>query len=481
MHWRLPPYGWTRDPATGRRIAALASPKQAAYHAARAPFKLLCGGVGSGKSHAGAREFMLSLLTNGPDQMYLVGAPTHAILEDATWKHVTTLLDEIAAANDRRLDVKRTVSPQRREITLHGGIHVRFISLNKPENYAGATISGFWIDEGALLPEGMAAWDMLLDRLRDSAAAHQFGLVTTTPRGPVGVVQHFLDQVAAGNPDYHVTHTTTWDNVYTGEAYKRRMMVGRSARQIRQQMHAQVLDFVGSIYAEEYHRQKSVHWPWQHAGRQSPEVQYHVAIDWGPTYPHALFIEHDWRNDYDVIFDEICDDNLGHEELVLEVIRRLERRWKLLPGDLAGVWCDYNPQVAVRYAYKHFKHGHGVRVRGKVVATTDHLRDGIDAVAWRLRDAEGKRRMYLSPEVSRSSAQRGIAKCLGLYRWAERTVQSAKVLDDRRPEKGLYDHGPDALRYYCWQRYAGDRYRLPATEEEITRRRKKSTLTPTVQ
>lgn len=472
MDFVLPAYGRYRNPATGQKEPAYASPAQAAFHEARAPFKLFNGGVGSGKSHAGAREFLLSALDNGPDQMYLVGAPTHAILEDATWKHITMLLDDIHHETGVRLDKKRLISNQKREITLYGDIKIRFISLQKPENYAGATISGFWIDEGALLPDGRGAWDMLMDRLRDSNARRQFGLVTTSPRGPVGVVQHFLNQTEAHNPDYHVTHSTTWDNIYNGPDYIRRMMVGRSKRQVRQQLYAQILDFQGGVYSGEFSRTKSVFHDWQQAkGRDRTDVQYHVAIDWGPTYPHVLFIEYDWKNDYDVIFDEICQDNMQHEEVIIETIRRLGK-WGLSPGDLTNVWCDYNPQAAVRYAYKHFRHGHGVRVRAKVVATTDDLRDGIDAVAARLRDADGKRRLYFTPDMAERKEDRAMFRCMGLYRWAERNVQSSRVMDDRRPEKGLYDHGPDAYRYRAWQGFGNSRWKVKEMDESEKRRKK---------
>lgn len=447
--------------------------KQAAFQASRAPFRLMLGGVGSGKTYIGAWETLLGALANGPGTRYIVGAPSERILRDATWHAYCRALDRFADVNHRRLDVKRLSSPQNRVIRLAGDIEIAFVNLKNPDTFAGPTISGFHLDEGALLTDGMAAWEVLLERSR--GPGRRFGIVTTTPRGPVGVVQHFVEQCdwigvekrcgSARNADYDMVASTTWDNVeHLGLSYIQRMLTGKSKRQIRQQLHADVLDFKGAVYSDAFSSGASMAHGWTAAAMRAKGIEVHLAIDWGPNYPHVLWIAYDPDLDVDVVFDEFCDDGLHPRELLEAAEQQGIANWGLHRWDYAGVHADRNPQSAVNVAYAFFGRSDSESVRRRrtsqwvPVATrrvrgTDDLREGIDVVSARLRDHDDTRRLFFAPHLERTPSTRRIVQCMRLYAWREFTAGSAAVLDDVRPVKGLYDHGPDALRYYAWPRY----------------------------
>jgi len=464
MEIALPPYGVVRGEPRGWNS------KQGEFHCNSAAFKLFLGGVGSGKSHAGARELVLGALENGPGGLYVVGAPSHSILEDATFAHYTRFLDEIAAFNGIRLDTKRLNSPQNRRIVLQGGITIRFISLHKPDNFAGPTISGFHVDEAALLSDGMSAHNMLLERLRDTRAKRLFGVYTTTPRGPVGIVQHFRQmrpdlegKPGPVNHDYHYVVSKTEDNAHNlTSGYIDRQMTGKSERQVRQQLNAEIVDFDGAVYSGEFDGVRSLAIGWD-SKRDLRERAIYLAIDWGPTYPHVLWIAHDANNDFDVVFGEYCEDRVGHRELLERAMKIGKERWGLVKKSYEGVYCDVNPSQAVSTARTFFGDRDArsrIPVSARVVKGTRDLLTGVDTVSYRLRDHSGKRRLLFAPELQMTKSPRGILQCMRLYQWAQRRGMGQVLYDDLRPLKNGFDHGADALRYYCWRRYewrqAGD-------------------------
>jgi len=469
------------------------NPAQAALHASRATFKMFLGGVGAGKTFWGCRELVMAALHNGADKRYIVGAPSEKILRQATFDTYLRFVQQCAQVNGRKLAMKVRTSPAAREIVLQGNIVISFVGLKKPHEFAGPTIAGFHLDEGGLLSDGMAAWDVLLERLRENAD-FLFGIVTTTPRGPVGVVQHFVEQCdwddqasACGpnrNPEYDMQVSSTWDNkANLAPGYIERQLVGKTQRQVDQQLHARVLDFKGAVYASEFGQQAIAKGWTAETGLRvmggHDDVEVYLAIDWGPNYPHLLYIAHqpayvdadgEVQGDFDVVFDEICDDGIHARDLIEMAVQRGQKLYGLGRLDYAGVYCDPNPGSALATAQAFFgrptkasdqrrRNAAGwVPVRAWTVRHLDDLRDGIDTVSWRLRDYHGVRRLFLAPQMLKTKSRRRLVQCLRLYAWKERSVQSTTILDDLRPEKGVYDHGPDALRMFAWPRYRHIRF-----------------------
>ena len=459
--------------------------KQALFHASPAKFKLFLGGVGSGKTYSGVREMVMGALENGPDQRYIIGAPSNRILEAATWDAYMEFLGHCAKVNGLNLHTKTLQSNQNRCIVLNGNIRFEFVTLKYAHNFAGPTIAGFHIDEGALLRDGMAAWGVMVERLRSVTAQRLFGIVTTTPRGPIGVVQHFVDQCdwddnahkmgPRAAPEYHLTKSTTWDNLFhVGPDYIRDMMTGRSRREIEQQLSAKILDYEGAVYSKAFSATRSIARSWTDAHLEGREK--YIAIDWGPNYPHVLFICHDPDEDWNVVFDEFCEDGWSTQDLLPEILKIAKERYGIDKYDWDGVYCDWNPPSSTDFARSFFgrppKAGQqrrtGVKwvpVRARRLSTTeDDFTDGIETTDWCLSEwtpdkKAPKRRIMFAPRLLRGGSRRRIIQCMRLYSWPDKTTQGARILDDtRRPVKGVYDHGADALRYFLWQRYYRKRH-----------------------
>lgn len=458
---QLPPYGQIDGRPAGPNAPQLA------FHRLPTKFKGFWGGVGSGKSHAGIREFFDAILDNGPGHLYLVGAPTHAILQDATWPHFTAFLDQFHEVNGWTLDEKRLISPQNRAIVIRGGIKIRFISLDNPSKYAGPTIAGFLIDEADLVPSGAFAWKALTQRLRANAP-RLFGIAVSSPRGPVGIAQFFHDRVKEGDPAYGFVRASTRDNPANPPDYLRDMLAGMSEREIQQQIEGHILDFVGAVYSGSFDDVENI-WKGYAFDRGNKERDYYLAFDWGPHYPHVLLIEHRRDRDIDIVVDEYCEDHKGHRQVIEEATAQFQARWGLRPADYAAVYCDHNPADARYEAYAFFRRGRSAGAR-PVISELQRPGDwehGLSTVAWRLepnRNARPEqrnmntRRLFFADRLLQSKSPRSILRCLKLYRWREGVVDSTMVLEDR-VTKGPHCNGPDALRYYCGPRYRAERWR----------------------
>jgi len=421
-------------------------------------FGMFCGGIGSGKTHIVSRCVVIKALRNGSGspgdpQMYIIGAPSNKILRDATFKRYFSFLKDIERASGAKLIKKYATSDQHRYILLHGDILFQFITLKNSESYAGPDISGFHIDEAALLEQGMAAWHAMVDRLRDNRADHLFGMCSTSPRGAVGVVMHFADEVEAGNPDYFVVQSTTFDNPFNPPGYVKRLMAGRSKRAVRQQVFATLESFAGAVFAQTYSRRSNCARDWD----IDRSLKHRVSIDWGPNYPHVIFWEYDDHSDTDVAYDEFYVDDVQHGQLLAEIEMRLRKEWGMRVQDLDKAYGDNQPRKA-RDLAKTWFWARGVSYISSPVAKhgAGGLIDGIDIVSDRMLDASNVRRIFLTEDMQTHKG-RSLQRSLEKYRYPERSVQSETYLDDSRPIKGKWDHACDALRYYIAQAHGHKR------------------------
>jgi hypothetical protein len=465
----MPPWGFFRGerrPPNKAQARALTS---------SAAFVGFCGGVGSGKTHWLVRHGIYRALQNGPRKNYLVIAPSFRVLRTSTWDHFVRFLAEFERTNGRKLHTKMLTSPQRMEIELVGGITFTFLTGKDPNAIIGQTIAGFLIDEAAFLPQGMAVWNACLERLRDASANKLFGLWASSPHGPVGVVQFFVERCASNDPDYAMVFSRTDDNAANlPPGYISRQLAGKSERQIRQQLNAEILDYEGSVYAGEFSSTLSLAKGWK-TRRDIKGREIYLTIDWGPTNPHALWIAHDPDEDFDVVFGEFCPDSVPHREFIERALEHGRKVYGLAPpdkggrGDYDGVYGDDNPPRARRYALRYFGQRdcsfHSYRVPDGGVL------DGINVVSSRLLDADGNRRLLFAPELERTNSRRRILQCMRLYQWQQRNAGGAAFLDDTlQPLKNNFDHGPDALRYYCAPRYRWRYYEAASLEAETHKR-----------
>jgi hypothetical protein len=151
-----------------------------------AKFRAFVGGVGSGKTTAGAIE----LLRQPPNRTGLVVAPTYPILRDATLRTFLELCP---------VDLIQEHNRSENRIELRNGSTLLFRSSDRPDGLRGPNINYAWLDEGAYISE--EAYKVIVGRLRRWPGRLW---LTTTPRGHNYVYRRFVKSPSSA----HSLHTS---------------------------------------------------------------------------------------------------------------------------------------------------------------------------------------------------------------------------------------------------------------------------------
>lgn len=220
------------------------------------------GGIGSGKSFAGAVKLLLH--TNEPT-VGLVIAPTYPMLRDATLRSVQDVCG--GALHDfSKSDF----------IAKIGKAEVLFRSSDNPDRLRGPNIDWAWIDEGALCPA--ETWNIVIGRLRGHGKAGPCW-ITSTPKG-----RNWLYNIL---PQVTVFKARTRDNPHLALEFVQSLESAYTGLFARQELEGEFVGFEGLVY-DEFSRDAHV------AERVGPWRQVLIGCDEGYTNPAvALVIGYD--------------------------------------------------------------------------------------------------------------------------------------------------------------------------------------------
>ena len=459
----LPPYATKEGKPRGPHEAQVAFHKLAASGATN---RYYLGGLGAGKTHAGATEFLRRVLGNAEwmqangfsgGARYLIGAPTDALVEGGAWEAVNKWLDEFEALNHFSL-VDRIWTSGHRRIRLITGDLLTFFTL-KGAKVAAVNAAGAWFDECELADDPMAGFRGLRQRLRDNRLPEdrRFLLLTSTPWGGHVIHQHFELQIGKGDKSYGLVHASSHLNPGLPSDYIAGISNSMSAREVKELIEGRPQPADGAVFGLEFDKNQSIDHTWKWNGPR-PDCQYFVAIDWGGHF-HALFIEHDpidpstgrecKLGGTDTVFDEVVVDKVQTEVFLDQVMRRIDE-WRLAKK-IKGAYADYNPTESVEIA-------NGARYFDKR-CYADRINDsrdkeeGISTVRWRLCDKDGGRRLRFAASLKKTISPRGVLISMENYARTPVAVDGIKVFTSSVRQDSIYSHGPDALRAYCWPRY----------------------------
>lgn len=145
-------------------------PQQYAFVNDPSRFSAFIGGVGAGKTMAGAVKALYRMLRNPWMKRGMVCAPTYRLLEDATMRTCIEVWDRYVAE----------ISWSRMRITLITGQQVLFRSAEDAEKLRGPNLWWIWLDEAALMPAKVFL--ICIGRLRAGGTIGSLD-ITTTPKG----------------------------------------------------------------------------------------------------------------------------------------------------------------------------------------------------------------------------------------------------------------------------------------------------------
>jgi len=190
---------------TGRRgvcfrdIEYCPLPSQVRFHKSEARFKGFSGPVGSGKSQALCHEAIRLSYLN-PGRSGLLGAPTYAMLRDATQSALFEILNRNGIPFEHNKGENVLVMTD-------SGSRIIFRPVDEFERLRGTNLAWFGLDELTYTPE--EAWLRLEARLRDPQATRLCGFAAWTPKGYDWVYRRFIREPVDG---YDVTLAAPFEN-----------------------------------------------------------------------------------------------------------------------------------------------------------------------------------------------------------------------------------------------------------------------------
>jgi phage terminase large subunit-like protein len=231
--------------ATATRLPRLdvrVSDDQAAFVADDHRYSMFLGGIGAGKTYAGAIKALRHL---HPNSLGLVVAPSFRMLRDATWR---TALDVWRSAGL----AEHVLRGDELRVVFTNGAEALFRSAEDPERLRGPNAAWAWIDEGALCHPD--TWTVIIGRLRQHGQDGSAWVTTTPkPRNVGASGENWTRRVFVRDPtdETAVYRGTTAANPFLPSSFVRSLRSQYTARLARQELDAEwVVEIEGAMFKD---------------------------------------------------------------------------------------------------------------------------------------------------------------------------------------------------------------------------------------
>ena len=372
-----------------------------------AHFAAFNGGIGSGKSIAGATRALYAALGQvggvkvQTPNVGVVTAPTYPMLRDATLRTFMDIAGDFVT-NWHKSDYIATLS---------NGSEVLFRSADNPDTLRGPNISWWWGDEAAYYHSDV--YRVMIGRLRQYGK-QGYAWITSTPKGRNWVYREFVQQQRA---DYAIFSVKTRQNPFLDEAFVAGLEESYTGDFARQELEGEFVAFEGLIYPE---FSRDIHVTSEAAGQYA----YYVAgVDWGYANPGVILV--------------FGMDGDGRMTLVREEYQRQRRieEWARLAKDLDNTFrirtffCDPSePEFIKAFTAQLLE----------AQPADNEVLPGIQVVKNRLViQGDGRPRLRLGSDAVQTAVE------FEQYAWMENRDGV------RDAPKKTADHALDALRYAC--------------------------------
>lgn len=200
-----------------------------------ARFRMLSGGIGSGKTWAGALE----CLRQPAGSAGMVVTPTSDMSEEP----FKTLR---AIAGPAVVEVKRGKGD--RFLRLSDGKEIYFRSADNPDRLRGPNLGWFWMDEAGQMKDEYP-WNVMIGRLRRQPGR---GWITTTPAGFNWLYDVFIRK-GTGDPEIEtVIAPTASNNLHDNPNFLASVKSRYSSEFARQELEGEFVDFSNSRIRREW-------------------------------------------------------------------------------------------------------------------------------------------------------------------------------------------------------------------------------------
>jgi PBSX family phage terminase large subunit len=175
------------------------SPAQMEFLSADQDYTLFCGGLGSGKTHAGAL-WAIYMAVNYPEVKGLITANSYSQLKKATLSKLFELMDDMGIEFEYKMQEGVILIGPEKSV-------VYALSMEKYDHLRGIEFGWGWGDECAFYKE--VAYQVMIGRIRDTKGPCQWK-GTTTPNGFNWLYERFVVKPPKSS---RVVYSKTSDNL----------------------------------------------------------------------------------------------------------------------------------------------------------------------------------------------------------------------------------------------------------------------------
>jgi len=224
---------------------------QLAFWSSEHRFRLFLGGVGAGKTRAGAVE-CLRMPSGSPG---MVVAPTYKIMRQSTLPGLFEIVRPLlipGRTNDTllekvgKIDLAAEFNKSDLTLRLVNGTQIYLRSGEDPESLRGPSLGWAWLDEAALMDRMVMM--VMVGRLR---VAPERLWLTTTPKGKDWLYEFF---VTNASPDRTMIRCSTRSNPFTSESYKRSLEGAYDEHFAKQELGAEFIEWVDAPCYSDFKR-----------------------------------------------------------------------------------------------------------------------------------------------------------------------------------------------------------------------------------
>lgn len=276
---------------------------------------LFCGGVGSGKTTAGAFK-VLKYVEEYPGVTGLITANTHSQLTKATLAELFKWL-EIFSIPYKYLVNQNVVYINNTKILCY--------SMEKPENIAGPNVGWNWQDEASFYKK--LAYDKASARVRDKNGPCQI-FKTTTPNGFNWLYEHYVENASVKKK---VVYSSTMDNADNlGGGFVDRLSDAYDSKMAQQELDGQFVNLnSGQVYYA-FDRRKHIN---DKLDIKDDEMVF-IGLDFNVHPLCGVFVVK--RGGMIYIVDELYLENSNTFAAAKEILTRYPARYKQVVADETG-------------------------------------------------------------------------------------------------------------------------------------------------
>lgn len=408
-------------------IPYLPRKEQAPFHKSRARFRYLRGGVGAGKTIAGAADaIVLAVVNSGFDGMVI--APSFPLLKRVTLRTLLKLLPRKLIRDHKKVD---------RYVELCNGSRIYYGSSDRPESLEGSNLAWVWLDEARYTSK--EAWEVIVARVRAPNAPRQSILLTSTP------TRGWLYEVfESGREDTAQFVVPTASNHYLPPEYLASLQASYSAALFRQYVEGDWGSDENAVFPE-FRLDRHV--------CEIATVEGHpVDVLFDPGYRRASVAFAQYFPRCPIHRTDGCLHVVGEwhpentpTERIAPVVGALFERQRWRRGRVITDPAANAASVTVGYSDVDVWQSEGWQVDWPTSAAQRAIPNGIELMRSLLSPTTGNPRLWLSSTLREDPSRRGLIAALEGSTYPP--PKGGKPISDVPVKDGLLDHSRDALRY----------------------------------